>query len=423
MGNKIQSLLLCSFLLAAYFSIETLLAQIPIPDIDRPILKKVSIVIPELRPSHGSYKDSRAREFIEVVRGDLRNSGLFEVLTDGFTGSRVDIDRLFDAGIDASLDGEYKSMEDRVLVSVKLISISQEKMLLGRSYEASPGRIREAAHRFSNLVIKELTGIDGFFTSKIVFVSGRSPKRDLYIMDYDGRNRHRLTNHASLLLSPHCNSNGTRVVFNSDKVWDQDIYVLNLVPTVSEKRLTRALRLEQSPEWSPDGTKIAFSANSNIYVANADGTNPRKLTRSSAIDVSPTWSPDGRRIAFASDRAGSPKIYVMNSDGTGLKLLTFREYNTDPAWSPNPEVNKIAFVRLEGSEVNIFTINPDGTGLQRLTQGVGRNENPAWSPDGHYIAFSSTRKGPKDIYSMYLNGANQVPLSTGGAKSFPTWCK
>jgi len=113
----------------------------------------------------------------------------------------------------------------------------------------------------------------------------------------------------------------------------------------------------------------------------------------------------------------------MNTDGSGVRRLTSGGYSTDPAWSPNPAVNKIAFVRVEGSEANIYTINPDGSDEKRLTYGTRRNENPSWSPDGHYIAFTSTRTGAKDIYIMYLNGENQRQLTKGGGKSFPTWCK
>jgi len=112
----------------------------------------------------------------------------------------------------------------------------------------------------------------------------------------------------------------------------------------------------------------------------------------------------------------------MNSNGSGLRRITSSGYNTDPSWSPSREVNKIAFVRVEGG-ANIYTIDPSGGGEQRLTFGGGRNENPAWSPDGYYIAYSSSKAGAKDIYLMYLNGENQVRLSQGGGKKFPTWCK
>ncbi|HEY7535543.1 MAG TPA: Tol-Pal system beta propeller repeat protein TolB [Thermodesulfobacteriota bacterium] len=400
-------------------------ARIIIPPIQGPIIKKISVFVPELANLGGT--DGKDREFVNVLRNDLLNAGFFDVHGGSDIGAtdsnNINFQAYFDAGAEALIKGEYQSSGDRINIAIRLVEVVREKELLGRSYEADPGRVRDAAHRFANAVMKELSGIDGFFTSKIVYVSGSGQKRDLYIMDYDGYNAKRLTSHSSIILSPDCSSDGTRVVFNSDKVWSQDIYVLTLAPRVEEKRITRSLKLEQSPEWSPDGRRIAYSANGDIYVANADGNGAVNLTGHPSIDVSPTWSPDGSQIAFVSDRAGSPQIYIMSSNGGNPRKITSGGYNTDPAWSSNISVNRISFVRVEGSEANIYTVNPDGSDLQKLTGGSRRNENPSWSPDGHYIAFSSTRTGAKNIYIMYLNGENQRPLTKDSGKSFPTWCR
>ncbi|MBI2486449.1 MAG: PD40 domain-containing protein [Deltaproteobacteria bacterium] len=404
-----------------------LFAQIIVPPIQGPIIDKISIFIPDLTGSTLGTGDRRATEFVQVLRNDLINTGLFDVGGGGGVGldsfGNINFQAFFNAGGEALVKGEYQSIGDTIKIDVRLFDIAREKALLGRSYEATSGKVREAAHRFAGLVMKQLTGLDGFFTSKIVFVSGANQNRDLYIMDYDGYAIRKLTNHRALLLSPNCSSNGTKIVFNSDKVWDQDLYVLNLVPSVKETRLTRGFRLDQSAEWSPDGSKLAYSSNGDIFVANASGKGAVNITGTRAIEVSPTWSPNGRQIAFVSDRSGSPQVYVMNSDGTNVRKISTGSYNTDPSWSPNIGINRIAYVRVEGSEANIFTVNPDGSDEQRLTWSSGRNENPSWSPDGHYISFSSSRSGAKEIYIMYLNGQNQLQLTRGGGKTFPTWCK
>ena len=405
---------------------NTLFARIIVPPIQGPIIEKISIFVPDLTGPTAFSVDRNAREFIQVIRNDLKNAGLFDVSEAGmppdpFGG--INFQAYFDAGGDALVKGEYESASNRIDIAVRLFDVARENALLGRTYEATSGKVREAAHRFADLVMKELTGIDGFFTSRIAYVSGSGQTRDLYIMDYDGENVRKLTNHRALLLSPHCSRDGGRIVFNSDKVWDQDLYVIDLIPNVTEKRLTRGFRLDQSAEWSPDGSKLAFSANGDIYISSASGAGAKNITGTRSIEVSPTWSPDGSKIAFVSDRTGSPQVYVMNSDGTNVRKISSGSYNTDPAWSPNPSVNRIAYVRVEGSEANIFTVNPDGSDEQRLTWASRRNENPAWSPDGHYIAFSSSRGGSNDIYIMYLNGQNQIQLTKGGGKTFPTWCK
>ncbi len=391
-------------------------------DINTPTIQPIPIAIADLNALGQVNKN--ASEFVEVLKQDLKNSGLFAIVQAPMSpGSAVNYQAYFDAGADALIKGDYKVTGSNIEIAIRLFDLKDEQPLVGRSYEVSPRRISEAAHRFANHVLKELTGIDGFFTSKVVYVSGSKRKRDLYLMDYNGENIRKLTSHKSLVLSPSCSKDGSKVVFNSDKVWDQDLYVIDLYPRFKEKRISKPYKLDQSAEWSPDGSKIVFSLDGDIAIANANGTGVRKLTRGRAIDVSPTWSPDGSRIAFVSDRAGSPNIYIMSASGKNVKRLTKGGYNTDPSWSPNPKINKIAYVKVEkGGGVNIFTSNSDGSGEQRLTWASGRNENPSWTPDGHYISFVSNRAGSNNIYLMFHNGQNPVRLSKGAPKMFPTWC-
>ena len=398
-------------------------SQIQLPDVTGPIVQKLPVHIANL--SSVGPPDQVAQEFTQVLQNDLENAALFDVTSGGqITGdiNSIGFQSYFDAGADYLVAGQYQASGDRIKIAVRLFNVKEERAILGRSYEASRGKVREAAHRFADLVMKQITGKEGFFTSKIAYVQGARTKRNLFISDYDGFNVRQLTRHSALIMSPHCSPSGDKIVFNSDNVWDQDLYVITLGSSIKETRLTKAFKLEQSAEWSPSGRQLAFSANGDIYVSGPNGKGAVNLTRSGSIDVSPTWSPDGGMIAFVSDRSGTPQIYIMSASGRGVRKITSGGYSTDPDWSPSSEVNRIAFVKVEGG-ANIYSINPDGSGQEQLTSASGRNENPSWSPDGHYIAFSSTRSGGKGLYIMYLNGQNQRRLGTSGGKSFPTWCK
>ena len=96
------------------------------------------------------------------------------------------------------------------------------------------------------------------------------------------------------------------------------------------------------PAWSPDGSKIAFSSRhgpetrEDIWVVDADGTDPQQVTAIFGQDTDPTWSPDGSKIAFTTNQDGNSEIYVVNADGTGLHNITNNVENQDttPAWSP-----------------------------------------------------------------------------------------
>jgi WD40 repeat protein len=134
-----------------------------------------------------------------------------------------------------------------------------------------------------------------------------------------------------------------------------EIYVMD-ANGANQTRLTNNAAHDLRPNWSPDGTKIAFDSNRDgnfeIYVMNADGTNQIRLTTHLAHDYSPAWSPDGAQIAFTSERDGNAEIYVMNADGTDQTRLTNNVAGDfDPDWQPLPSVAPLDFY-LHGTGSN-----------------------------------------------------------------------
>ncbi len=168
------------------------------------------------------------------------------------------------------------------------------------------------------------------------------------------------------------------------------------------------------PAWSPDGAKIAFASyrtgQAEIYVMNSDGTGQKQLT-DTGNNMQPRWSPDGSKIAFVSDRAITHNIYLMNADGTNQIRLTGGPSDYGPDWSPDG--SKIVFWKTTFSYLTyIYVINRDGSGL-RLLDSYGYE--PAWSPDGTKIVF---------ISSGYLFGQILVMNADGSGVSelaFPTF--
>ena len=400
-------------------------AQILLPPATSPI-KKIPIAVAVLK-AKGDLS-IYGKNFTNVLKNDLTNAALFDVRPASilFSSSFEDIDFEY---LDAQktkylVSGNFGVSPREVLYELIVYDVPGRRELMRRRYVTSPRHIRSVVHKFAGEIMRELTGLDGFFDSEIVFVRGRGHGKDLFIMDYDGHNAKKLTNHGSSVLSPDCSPDGSQVVFTSDKSWDHDVYLLNFKATplpAEGRRVTRGIHLDNSPRWSPDGARVAFSRNGDIYIASPSGEILKRLTKSPAIDLSPTWSPDGKKIAFVSDRTGAPNIYVISPEGGSAKRITSGGYNTDPVWSPSASVNRIAFVKVRKSEADIYAVGPDGRGEQRLTAS-GRNEHPSWSPDGHYIAFSSKKLGKRQIYIMYLNGENKLPLSRGENDSFSTWC-
>jgi TolB protein len=233
-----------------------------------------------------------------------------------------------------------------------------------------------------------------------------------------------------------------------------DIYVIRRNGK-GERRVTTTSSHEDTPRWSHDGRKLAFVRHvglvRHLFVMNADGTGQRQLTFGSEPSFAPTWSPDDTRIAFARGRdtvvgsdslnpddpaapgpshAGDPaEIYVVNADGSAETRLTRNAaIDTQPAWSPDG--NLIAFTsdRAGTGAQHIFLMRPDGSEPRKLTNNPITFQNelrPAWSPDGSTIAFVSEREIPVGNNELYAVGADGLDARRLTWNTFhddwPTW--
>lgn len=234
----------------------------------------------------------------------------------------------------------------------------------------------------------------------------------------------------SLNISGQTRING-KIAFNEITTFgDSQIYLANADGSGATQLPSNCLKNEK-PRWSPDGTKLVFVSNcdgngTQIYSANADGSNRMKLTNNGpSLDDSPAWAPDGHTIVFVSYRDfGQPHIYLVNPDGTNQRRLTTTVGigEIDPNWSP--EGLKIAYARpptAGSSDVEIFIINVDGTNPVNVTNNAASDRQPSWSPDGTKIAFTSLRNGNTNIYLMNADGSNQTKLDTLAGDSSPSW--
>ena len=298
-----------------------------------------------------------------------------------------------------------------------------------KRYVGSPEVVRHMVHRLADEIVFHYTGEQGIARSQIAFVSERDGAKELFVMDYDGYNRRRLTFDVSLNLAPAWSPDRRRLAFVSyRKGNDPRIEELDLI-TGARRPLVAFPGLNITPEWSPSGEELAFATskdgNSEIYKVDKYGKRFERLTDHGAADLAPTWSPTGRELAFTSDRGGTPQIYLMSADGTNVRPLTYRDqqgsYNTAAAWSPKGDW--IAYVcRDERRILKLCLISPDGQQWRQLTTGSSNDESPAWSADGRHVAFSSTRNGRRDIYMINTDGTGLERLTTGGTSNEdPAW--
>ena len=168
--------------------------------------------------------------------------------------------------------------------------------------------------------------------------------------------------------------------------------------------------------WSPDGRRILFGiggfaaffdgfhseflkpgnrieGGAKVALVNADGTGFQELTGGAANNAFPSFSPDGKRFVYRTFSGEGNGLRIMDLNTRAVTNLT-DEYDNFPLWSPRGDL--IMFARLYGGTYDVYTIRPDGSSLKRLTNGNGNDAHMAWSPDGEYIAFASSRMGFKD---------------------------
>ncbi len=200
-----------------------------------------------------------------------------------------------------------------------------------------------------------------------------------------------------------------------------------------------------SPSWSPDGQRIVFgygavfndreSKPAQLIMIRADGSEKRELTRGPLNSGFPSWSPDGKRIVYRVWTKEERSLQILNlDDGTSTKLTSAND--NFPRWSPLGD--RICFTRDTGgtNSYEIFTIRPDGAELEQLTHAPGNDAHCAWSPDGKYIVFSSSRLGFRDetplydgspqpyaeLFVMNADGSNQRPITSDKwEEGTPAW--
>lgn len=173
---------------------------------------------------------------------------------------------------------------------------------------------------------------------EIAYASTMDGNSEIYRRPVSGSGRpERLTFSWTIETSPTWSPSGQEIAFVSDRSGKPMLYIMDRDGS-NLRRVTYDVDYVGSPAWSPRGDRIAFSAiddgnNMNIYTIAPDGSGAVRLT-SGGSNESPAWSPDGRYLAFSSTRSGSAEIWVMRADGSELRRLTWSGGNTMPAWSP-----------------------------------------------------------------------------------------
>jgi TolB protein len=345
-------------------------------------------------------------------------------------------------GTDFLIRAGYTVVDGQINLETYVYHVPKAQLVLGKKYRGTQKSLRRIAHTFCNDILHALTGQNGMFLSRIVLSSDRGGGkfREVYLMDWDGSNIEKITNHKTITVSPAWSPDGKKIGYTAfvkrarsgKRNADLFIYELN-----SGNRWLVSYKegINSGINFSPDNKTVYLTISQgnspDIYQMTYEGNLVKKITNGplGAMNVEPAISADGTRLAFSSDRSGKPMIYVMGADGSNPQRITVAgKYNSSPSWSPDGK--KIAFAGQIEDHFDIFVMNPDGTDMVRLTSAHRKggkwadNEDPSFSPDGRQIIFSSNRTGSNQIYIINPDGSNERRITLDKHNYYkPKWSK
>jgi TolB protein len=420
-------------------------ALLPLPagavlkvDVTQGVVEPIPIAISPFVATNSTAANV-ANNMAQVISADLERSGLFQPLAQNTfvqdskslsAGPRFADWRVISA--QALVSGTVTPQNDgRLKVEFRLWDVFAEQQMTGMAYFTVPQNWRRIAHIISDAIYKRITGEDGYFDTRVVYIAETGPEnrrvKRLAIMDQDGANHRFLTDGRTLILTPRFSPTLQEITYLAYYNNKPRVYLFN-IDSGRQEALGDFPGMTFAPRFAPTGKRVVFSliekgGDSNIFSMDLRTRRVERLTNHPSINTAPSYSPDGSQITFESDRGGSQQVYVMDANGGNLKRISFGSgrYGT-PVWSPRGDY--IAFTKQEGGQFSIGVMRPDGSG-ERVITSAYHAEGPTWAPNGRVLMYFKERPGgagkTSRLYSIDITGHNEREIVTPLDGSDPAW--
>lgn len=374
-----------------------------------------------------------------LVSQDLRNSGRFAPMAVADMVSRpthptdVNFQDWRTARVDGLVIGTLtQTAPDAYSIEFQLFDVLRAQQLLGFRLTSDGKNLRASGHKIADMVFEKLTGIRGVFSTQIAYVSQEKDAsgavhHKLIVADPDGENAHIIADSPQPLMSPDWSPDGRRIAYVSFEGNQSAIYVQTL-RTGNRERVSARAGVNGAPVFSPDGRMLALTlsgteGNLDIYTLDLSTQVLRRLTSDPAIDTEPAWTPDGKAIYFTSDRAGGPQIYrVASEPGRGRpQRVTFEgSYNSRARVAPDGKHIAVVHRNDQGND-QIALVDPS-TGLTQVLSNGRLDEAPDFAPNGAMLIYATRDEGKGVLEWVSTDGRIQQEIASGsGDVREPVW--